>query len=63
MGWSRRGSLKGFPATVTDWTDKDFNAMLGEARKAAPDLQAQPGPADHHRSDERQRHQEDADAE
>lgn len=38
MGWSRRGSLRGFPATVTDWTDKDFNAMLGEARKAAPDL-------------------------
>ena len=38
MGWSRRGNLGGFPATVTDWTDKDFNAMLGEARKAASDL-------------------------
>ncbi len=38
MGWSRRGSLKGFEATVSDWTEKDFDAMLGEAGKAAPDL-------------------------
>src|SRR5260221_13373015 len=38
MGWSRRRSLKGFEATVHDWTEKDFDAMLGEAGQAAPGL-------------------------
>lgn len=36
MGWSQEGSLRGFEATVLDWALKDANAMLAEARAAAP---------------------------
>ena len=38
MGWSRKGSLAACDATVTDWAEKDLNAMLGEARAMAPRL-------------------------
>jgi len=36
MGWSRRGSLRGFDTDVSRWVDRDLNAMLHEARKPAP---------------------------
>lgn len=36
MGWSRRGSLRGFDTDVSLWADRDLNAMLHEARRAAP---------------------------
>ncbi len=38
MGWSRPGRLAGLDATVSDWAAKDLEAMLGEARRAAPGL-------------------------
>ena len=36
MGWSRRGSLRGFETDVTRWAERDLNAMLHEARRLAP---------------------------
>ena len=38
MGWSRQGALKGFKADMTDWVERDLEAMLREARKRAPGL-------------------------
>jgi predicted alpha/beta hydrolase len=38
MGASRPAKLRGFEASVTDWAQKDMNAMLAEARKPAPHL-------------------------
>lgn len=38
MGASRPATLRGFEASVTDWAQKDMNAMLTEARKPAPHL-------------------------
>lgn len=38
VGASRTGSLAACDATVTDWAEKDLNAMLREARAMAPDL-------------------------
>ncbi|QJR13928.1 alpha/beta hydrolase family protein [Usitatibacter palustris] len=37
MGYSRRGSLRGFGADVSTWAEQDLNAMLHEARKPAPE--------------------------
>lgn len=38
QGWSRPKSLRALDATVSDWAEKDMNAMLAEARNAAPHL-------------------------
>jgi len=38
MGASRDGSLRGFKADLSDWVEKDLNAMLHEARRPAPQL-------------------------
>jgi len=38
MGASRTGSLRSLQATVTDWAEKDLEAMLAEARRTAPGL-------------------------
>ncbi len=38
MGWSRTSGLRGFEADVSTWIRGDFNAMLHEARAAAPRL-------------------------
>ena len=38
MGASRPAKLRGFEASVTDWAQKDMNAMLTAARKPAPHL-------------------------
>jgi predicted alpha/beta hydrolase len=38
QGWSRPKSLAALDASVSDWAEKDMNAMLGEARNAAPHL-------------------------
>jgi predicted alpha/beta hydrolase len=38
IGASRAAPLRSTQATVTDWVTKDFEAMLGEARRAAPAL-------------------------
>ena len=35
MGWSRRGSLRGFEADVSRWAERDLDAMLHEAQRAA----------------------------
>lgn len=37
-GWSRPRKLADFSATVTEWAELDLDAMLGEARKPAPEL-------------------------
>jgi predicted alpha/beta hydrolase len=38
MGWSRPEDLASLRADVSDWAEKDLNAMLGEARAMAPQL-------------------------
>jgi predicted alpha/beta hydrolase len=38
QGWSRPKSLAALDASVSDWAEKDMNAMLAEARNAAPHL-------------------------
>jgi predicted alpha/beta hydrolase len=38
MGWSRSGSLRNSDATIATWAEQDLNAMLHEARRAAPQL-------------------------
>lgn len=38
MGGSRPARLAALDASVTDWACKDLEAMLGEARRAAPEL-------------------------
>ncbi len=40
MGASREGSLRGLRADVTTWAEGDLDAMLREARRAAPGLPA-----------------------
>lgn len=37
-GWSRPHDLATLQATLTDWVELDFEAMLAEARRAAPGL-------------------------
>jgi len=38
MGYSRRGSLRGFDADLSAWAEKDLNGMLFEAQAMAPRL-------------------------
>jgi predicted alpha/beta hydrolase len=38
IGASRPGDLASLEANVMDWATKDFEAMLGEAQRAAPEL-------------------------
>jgi predicted alpha/beta hydrolase len=38
MGYSRRGSLRGFKGDVSRWAERDLNGMLFEAQSMAPRL-------------------------